>query len=93
LGVTKGDQRLGLTILEYTPDILEGGLAIETGVTDVLLEACLDESFLLVSQPFDGLREVSNEPPHRNANETGEGTLYNVRISTAQLFSEEGNTE
>lgn len=38
----------------------------------------LDESFPLVSQPGDGLGEVSSEPPHGNSNECGKGTLWNV---------------
>ena len=85
--VREGGQRLRLTILEYAADVLECGPAIETGVTNILLQTGLDESFLLLSQPLDGLREVSNEPPHGNTNETGKCTLCDVQISTAQLFS------
>ena len=86
LGVTEEGQGFRLTILEYSEDFLESGFAIETGITDVVLQTGLDEFLLLLSQPGDGLREVSDKPPHGNTNETGKGALCSVLVSTTQLF-------
>ena len=85
LRAIEGDQQRGLTILEDTKDFFESGLASETRVANILLQTGLDKSLLLVGQPGDGLRKVSNEPPHSNANNTSKGTLCNVQVSTAQI--------
>ena len=89
IGVTHSGQRLGLTILENADDTFEGVTVSETRVTDIL-QTGLDES-LLISQPVDGLREVSNEPSHGKANNAGKSTLCNVQASTAQWSPEEGS--
>ena len=86
VGATERGQRFRLTILKHSEDFLESGLAIEARITDIVFQTGLDEFLLLLSQPGDGLREVSDEPPHGNANETGKGTLCNVQVSTTQLF-------
>ena len=85
LGITEECQGFELTILEYPGGFLESGLAIETGITDVVLQMGLDK-FLLLSQPGDSLREVGDKPPHGNANKTGKGALCDVQVSTTQLF-------
>ena len=63
----------------------------ETRVTDILLQTGFDESLFLWSQPGDGLREVSDEPPHGETNEAGKGTLYNAQVSAVQWSPEEGS--
>jgi len=72
-------------VLEDGADVLEGGPDGETRVTDVLLQTSLDESLLILRQPFDGLGEVSNEPPHDKCNDAGKGTLEDENPSPSRV--------